>query len=169
MKILGIDPGFTATGFAIIEKKDGTTRLNDYGYLKLKPADHLSVRIGIFYEYFQQKIEDFSISHISLETSFLGKNAQVFLKLGYLRGILYLLADQNKISLTENSPREIKAAITGSGAASKEQVAYVASRLFPVIKQTKNLRLDVTDAIAIAFCGLLSQSRDQLTKKQYSR
>jgi crossover junction endodeoxyribonuclease RuvC len=82
----------------------------------------------------------------------LGKNTQVFLKLGYVRGILYLLAAKNKCVLHEFSPREVKQSITGFGGASKEQVARVLMQLFPRI--AKPDKEDVTDALAVTLCGL---------------
>lgn len=92
---------------------------------------------------------------MSLETPFLGKNAQNFLKLGYLRGILYLLANQHKLEIHEFAPRQVKSALTGFGGASKEQVARVILRLFPKIEAPK--RDDVTDALAITLCGIWHQ------------
>lgn len=153
--ILGVDPGFHVTGYAILKKEGGKTFLVDCGYLKMSSSQPLSKRVGIFYDFFKRKIETHKICEISLETSFLGKNAQTFLKLGYLRGILYLLADQNSIVLYEFAPREIKAAVTGSGGASKDQVANMIFRLFPRVSQLGVVaKQDVTDALAICVCGL---------------
>ncbi len=159
MIILGIDPGFSATGYCILHKQKSSIIMLDYGFLKLSPQDSLPLRIETFFITFQQKIVQFQVTTISLETPFLGKNAQTFLKLGYLRGILYLLAEQHKLSLVEFAPRQIKQTVTGYGAASKEQVAHVLSMLFPAIP--KPLKEDVTDAIAISLCGLwLSENKN---------
>jgi crossover junction endodeoxyribonuclease RuvC len=150
--ILGIDPGFTVTGFGLIKKDKSTVQLLDYGYLKMSSSKHLSERIGIFYDFMTEKIEKNHVTDISLETPFLGKNAQNFLKLGYLRGILYLLANRHSLALNEFSPREVKQAVTGYGGASKEQVARVVLQLFPRMKMPD--KLDVTDALAVTLCGL---------------
>jgi len=124
--ILGIDPGFHITGYGVLRQDDnGKSYLLDFGYLKMSSKKHLSERTGEFYKFFSEKISVHSVTHISLETPFLGKNAQVFLKLGYLRGILYLLADQNGLSLSEFAPREVKISIVGYGGASKDQVAMM--------------------------------------------
>jgi crossover junction endodeoxyribonuclease RuvC len=165
--ILGIDPGFSVTGFAVLKKDaQGKVYLLDYGYLQMSSKKHLSERVGQFYNLFTEKIKTHGVTQISLETSFLGKNAQTFLKLGYLRGILYLLADQHKLGLYEFSPREIKLSVVGFGGASKEQVAAMMLRLFPklgdVAKIAKN---DVTDALAICVCGLW-QKRQELLQAQ---
>lgn len=159
MKVLGIDPGFQVTGYALISKQGSLTSLHDYGFLRMKSTDHLSVRVGQFYNFFQQKIMEQGVTHLALETSFLGKNAQTFLKLGYLRGVLYLLANQHRLQLREFAPTEVKAAVTGTGSASKEQVAYLVQRLFPTLQKQTHLKLDVTDALAVALCGMMQESK----------
>jgi crossover junction endodeoxyribonuclease RuvC len=154
--ILGVDPGFGVTGYAILKQDEaGKVFLLDFGYLQLKPKEHLSVRVGIFYDHFYEKIKTHSVTNIAIETPFLGKNAQVFLKLGYLRGILYLLANQNTCELHEFSPREVKVSVTGFGGATKDQVATMILRLFPRINEiVKIAKNDVTDALAVSICGL---------------
>lgn len=157
MIILGIDPGTITSGYGIISKQANKIILLDYGYLPMSSKTDLSRRIGIFYEYFKDKILKYSVDAISLETPFLGKNSQSFLKLGYLRGILYLLADQNNLKLFEFAPREVKLTL-GFGGADKDMVAKMVLRFFPEIGTVR--KLDVTDALAIALCGLWrSQSK----------
>lgn len=159
--ILGVDPGFRVTGFSILKRDEtGKAYLLDFGYLQMNPKNHLSCRVGEFYSFLKEKISCHKVTQISLETPFLGKNAQTFLKLGYLRGVLYLLADQNKLSLSEFSPREVKLAVVGFGGATKEQVAAMVMRLFPGLGEVKKVaRDDVTDALAISVCGLWSAGR----------
>ena len=152
MIILGIDPGFSFTGYAVVKLEGRKAVLIDYGYLRLPTVKTLSERVSIFHDFFDAKIKDLNISVLTIETPFLGKNAQNFLKLGYLRGILYLLANKNNLSLIEFSPREIKQRLTGFGGASKDQVARVVTQLFPGIKDLG--KADVTDAVAITLCGL---------------
>lgn len=152
MVVLGIDPGLGVTGYAILKKDGQRTFLLESGFLKLSPTKSLSERIKIFYDYFDHKAKIFNITDLSLETPFLGKNAQNFLKLGYLRGILYLIAAHNNLIIHEFSPREVKQAVTGFGGASKEQVARVMLQFFPGIKTPE--KLDVTDALAVTLCGL---------------
>lgn len=153
--ILGIDPGFSFTGFGVLRVAQGKTALLDCGYLRLPAHKHLAERVGIFHDFFTQKIAQHRPTGIALETSFLGKNAQTFLKLGYLRGVLYLLANQHKLGIQEFAPREVKNMLTGFGGASKEQVARMVFMLFPQLQQLKESeRSDLTDAVAISLCGL---------------
>ncbi len=152
MIMLGIDPGFSVTGYSIVQKYKNQAVMLDHGFLKLPTTQSLSVRVGIFYDTLVEKIKLYNVTAIALETSFLGKNAQTFLKLGYLRGVIYLIASQYKLEIFEFAPRQVKQTVTGYGAADKEQVAKVLSMLFPQIP--KPLKADVTDAIAISLCGL---------------
>jgi len=155
---LGVDPGFYVTGYAIIKQEERRVFLNECNYLKMSPKDTLVERVGIFYNLFEDKIKKHKVTNIAIETSFLGKNAQTFLKLGYLRGILYLLANQHNLKISEFAPREIKRAITGFGGASKDQIAVAMKTMFPMLdKVLKSARNDVSDALAITLCGIWQQ------------
>lgn len=161
--ILGIDPGFHITGYSVLKKDQTKTVVLDYGYLKLDSKKHLSERVGIFYSFLNSKINLFKVTELALETPFLGKNIQTFLKLGYLRGILYLLANQNNLVIHEFSPRQIKTAITGFGGATKDQVALMILRMFPKLEELGNIeKNDVTDAFAVSICGVWENQRNKL-------
>ena len=160
MVILGIDPGFQCAGFGILKKEGRQALLLDYGYLTMSSSDSISHRIGTFHNFFEEKITTFGVTVIALETPFLGKNAQNFLKLGYLRGIVYLLAHKHQTTLQEFAPREVKQSVTGFGGASKDQVARVVLQLFPGMEMPK--KEDVTDALAVTLCGLWAGNQKYL-------
>lgn len=155
MVVLGIDPGFSCTGYAVVTKSKQQVIMIDYGFLKLPTTQSLAFRIGMFYDAMVAQVKKHEVQAIALETSFLGKNAQTFLKLGYLRGIVYLIASQYQLEIFEFAPRMVKQTVTGYGAADKEQVAKVLSMLFPLLPVAE--KTDVTDAIAISLCGLWQQ------------
>ncbi len=157
MVLLGVDPGFRYAGFAVAQKDERRTAIADFGYLYLPPAKSLIERTGLFHAFFTEKVITHKVTHISLETPFLGKNTQSFLKLGYLRGILYLLAHTHSLEIYEFAPRQVKQAVTGFGGATKEQVAAVVQRLFP--KLPADQKHDITDALAITLCGIWSQQQ----------
>ncbi len=162
---LGVDPGFSVTGYAVLATEAGRTFILDFGYLQMKPKNSLAERVGIFYEFIADKIKTHGVTQIALETSFLGKNPQTFLKLGYLRGILYLLANQNKLPIFEFAPTEVKRSITGFGGATKDQVATALMRMFPKLSEVKNIaKDDVTDALAICLCGLWQSRQHALLR-----
>ena len=88
----------------------------------------------------------------AIESAFYGKNAQSALKLGHARGVSILAAVVNEIPTSEYSPREVKKAVVGNGAASKEQVQFMVKSLLRTADST--MILDASDAIAVALCHL---------------
>jgi crossover junction endodeoxyribonuclease RuvC len=154
MIVLGIDPGTRISGFVIFKKDTRSLMLLDYGLLRMPASTDLTDRVAQFFSFFKDKIERFSVSDIALETPFLGKNPSNFLKLGYLRGAVYILTSQYKLVLHEYSPREVKLGVTGYGAADKEQVARMIMRLFPGLAFPREY--DLTDAFGVAICCIWS-------------
>lgn len=150
--ILGIDPGFRYAGFGILKKEGRQALLVDYGFLQMSSQDSLVTRLGTFYTFFEEKIVTGGVTTIALETPFLGKNPQNFLKLGYLRGALYLLAHKYNLDIKEFAPCEVKQSLTGYGNATKDQVSRVIIQLFPGMNVPQ--KEDVTDALAVTLCGL---------------
>lgn len=148
--ILAIDPGLVTCGFSVLKKQGQNVYLLDYGVLRLGSSKPIPDRICSFYKFCEEKISLHSITCISLETPFLGKNPSSFMKLGYLRGVVYLISQLYHLVLFEFSPCEIKTALTGHGFASKEQVARFLMKIFPgIVMPTK---LDATDALAVGLC-----------------
>lgn len=148
--ILSIDPGLVSCGFSILKKQGENVFLLDYGILKMRSSQTIPDRLGQFYKFCEEKIALYQVNCLALETPFLGKNASSFLKLGYLRGILYLISNLNNFQLFEFSPCEVKSALTGYGFAEKEQVARFLAKLFPGI--IVGAKLDSTDALAVGLC-----------------
>jgi len=156
MIILGVDPGLRYAGYGIAKKEQSKIFLLDHGCVNLPQKKPIPERLGILHDFFLAKIEQFNVTDLALETPFLGKNPQNFLKLGYVRGTLYLLGNKYNLDLHEFSPREVKKAITGWGGAPKDQVARVVLSLFPKMEAPK--RDDVTDALAVTLTGLWKQT-----------
>lgn len=162
MIILGIDPGLHITGFAVLKQEQQRAWLLDYGYLRMSSKKPLPERIYIFHDFFTKKIAQWKVTDLALETPFMGKNAQNFLKLGYMRGILYLVSHTHSLMLHEFAPREVKQSVTGFGGAEKDQVARVILHMFPKLQTVE--KYDVTDAIAITLCGLWCTKLNQMLR-----
>lgn len=157
MNILGVDPGTRFAGFSVMQvEQNRKIVLKEAGCLILPPTESLAKRLKKIYDFLNSKIVESNVHILALETPFMGKNAQNFLKLGYVRGIMYLLSEQHNLKLEEFAPKEIKKSITGSGNAEKDQVARVLMALFPAIGNA-SIRNDITDAVAVSFCAALHQ------------
>ena len=88
--------------------------------------------------------------NFAVEAPFFGKNVQSMLKLGRAQGVSMAAALYRDIPISEYSPRKIKQSITGTGAASKEQVAGMLQSILKIESLPKSL--DATDGLAVALC-----------------
>lgn len=152
---LGVDPGSLITGFGLVRKDKRDVKLIDFGVIRTSPKDQMSVRIKTIYDGLERLILRYHPARLSLETAFYGKNVQSALKLGQVRGAVMVLAMNHGLEFAEYSPREAKKAITGNGAAQKEQVAYMVKAMLGI--QETGKFLDATDALALALCDLLHE------------
>lgn len=150
MIIFGVDPGTNITGYGLIEYTGNKFRRISYGVIRLHPSKSLSEKLEIIYEELNKLIKKFKPDEFVIETAFYGKNVQSVLKIGYARGVSLLAAIHNKVPTSEYSPREVKKAVVGKGAASKQQVNYMVM----TILNSKKLKFkpDESDALAIALC-----------------
>ena len=139
--IIGIDPGSTITGYALLAEE-----LVDYGTIRPPKKAKLSERRLIIYEAIAHLIEKYGPSAMAIETQFVRANPQTAIKLGMVRGIAILAASQVSIPIYEYAPSKAKLAATGKGSASKQQVQQMVQRLHNLSKVSE----DEADAIAIA-------------------
>jgi len=156
MIILGVDPGSLVTGYGVVESVNGKVRVVECSYIKNDSAQPMPDRLNGIFTQLVKVIEQYRPDELALETAFYGKNAQSALKLGHARGAAMLAAVTHNVPTTEYSPREVKKAVVGSGAASKEQVQYMVKSLLKM-KSTPKF-YDTTDALAVALCHLTRRS-----------
>lgn len=150
MKILGVDPGTIKAGYGIIEEQKGAFHSCAFGTIRLQKFATLPEKLEVLYAALDEIMKKHSPDTISIETAFYGKNVQSALKIGYARGAAMLAAIHNGLPVHEYAPREIKKAVTGNGAASKEQVGYMIKTILN-LKATE-LNLDESDAFGAALC-----------------
>ena len=148
--ILGIDPGTRILGFGVIHVLGSKAGYVDMGVINLKNIKDHFVILKTIFEEVTALIEKYNPDELAIEAPFYGKNPQVMLKLGRAQGAAMAAAMQREMPIFEYAPRSIKLAVTGKGAASKEQVAMMAQRLLDI--NVPQEYLDATDAVAIAMC-----------------
>ena len=150
MRILGVDPGLSITGFSIMDTKRNQTHLSAYGTIKPKPKDTLPKRLNYLFEEMNKILDQFSPDVMAIEDAFYSKNVKSAMTLGQARGSLILAAAQADISVHEFAPRKVKMSVCGNGAASKEQVSYMVTQILKLKEPPKPL--DVSDAMAVGLC-----------------
>lgn len=148
--ILGIDPGTIVTGYGIIQISSGKMRVLAAGVIELGKLDDHQVKLKRIFDRTIGLIDEFCPDELSIEAPFFGKNVQSMLKLGRAQGVAIAAALSRSIPVCEYSPRKIKQSITGSGNASKEQVATMLQTLLGFEELPRYL--DATDGLAAAVC-----------------
>lgn len=148
--ILGIDPGTNFMGYALIKIENKDISILTLGVIDLKKYDNHYIKLQKIFQRLVSIIDEFHPDEMALEAPFFGKNVQSMLKLGRAQGVAMAAGLSRDIPITEYAPLKVKMSITGSGAASKEQVAAMLQRMLKM-KEMPEL-LDATDALGVAVC-----------------
>ncbi|KTC74716.1 Crossover junction endodeoxyribonuclease ruvC [Legionella birminghamensis] len=146
--ILGIDPGSRVTGYGIIREEKRKLAYVDSGCIRTSEGE-LSQRLLEIFNGICHLMDDYSPTEVAIEQVFLHQNPSSALKLGHARGAAMVAAASHRIKISEYSPREVKQAIVGYGAAEKEQVKRMVVSLLMLNKAPQS---DAADALAIAIC-----------------
>lgn len=145
--ILGIDPGSTITGYAVLAG-GAQPRLIAAECLRLPKTD-FAVRLGLIFERLTSVIQTYAPDEMAIEDVFMARNAASALKLGQARGAAICAGAASGLSVSEYTPTQIKNAIVGRGRADKVQIQHMIGILLGVSKQ---LQADAADAAAVALC-----------------
>ena len=129
------------------------------GVIELSKIPNHYLRLKRIYERVLTLVEQYLPDEMAIEAPFFGKNVQSMLKLGRAQGVAIAAALSRDVSITEYEPRKIKMAITGNGAASKEQVREMLKRILCLKEEDLIPQLDSTDALAAALCHFYETSR----------
>ena len=147
MRILGLDPSLTSTGWGIIDTEDNHIKYVDDGFIPTDPKLELTTRLDMIYRELCRIIEKYHPNEAAIEQIFLNTNPQSTIKLGMARGVVILAPATYAIPLEEYEPNKVKKALVGVGKAQKNQVETMVKILLPGCKPKNN---DSSDALAIA-------------------
>ena len=134
--IIGIDPGTNVMGYALLGVNGKKPELIVMGVLQLSRMEDHYMRLRHIYERVSGVIEEY-----------------------LAQGVAMVAALNRDIPIAEYEPRKIKMAITGNGAASKEQVAMMLQRTLGIDEAMMPDLLDATDALAAALCHFYERNK----------
>ena len=153
--VLGIDPGTVATGYGVVERRDGVLRHLAHGVIRTSSKQPLATRLGLIHAGIVEVLDAHPPDALSLERCFVGRNVQSALKLGHARGAAMVAAVSRGVGVTEYTPGQIKQAVTGHGRAEKSQVQEMVR---VILSLTTKAPEDASDALAAAICHLHGDS-----------
>lgn len=162
--IIGVDPGTNVMGYGVLGVKRGKPHMIAMGMVKLNKFDSHYMRLGHIFSRVTGILENYLPDEMAIEAPFFGKNVQSMLKLGRAQGVAMAAAINRDIPITEYEPRKIKMAITGNGAAAKEQVREMLRRILSIPEESMIKELDSTDALAAALCHFYESGKPEIAK-----
>ncbi len=144
MRVLGIDPGTSVTGYGVVETGNGAPglgRLVECGVIRFARRTSLPDR------------KRHQPSTLALENAFYHKNVRTTLVLGQARGVVLLAAAQARLDIAEYAPATVKKTVVGAGGAGKGQVAAMVARLLRLTQAPRPA--DAADGVAVALTHII--------------
>ena len=149
MRILGIDPALTITGYGVIESGKTGLVLHEAGVIKTQAKESLPERLAKIFESISGLISETKPQVAVLEKiySHYGHPTTSYI-LGHARGVICLACARQNVEIVEYAATRVKKSVVGQGLASKGQVQRVIQNIFNIKELPRYT--DVTDALALA-------------------
>ncbi len=148
MFVLGIDPGLSRCGFGLVEKRGRDLFNAAHGVFRTPPTDDLPNRLAAMNVMIRVFIAQHRPSVVVVERVFFQTNARTAMGVAQASGLAMAAAIDAGATVVQYTSNEVKQSITGSGAATKDQVQRMVARLLSLAELPKPA--DAADALALA-------------------
>jgi len=150
MRILGVDPGYAISGYAIVDYEGNKFKVIKYGVVRTPSKMQMQKRLNKLFNKYTEIIETYKPDHMAIEELFFNKNVKTAIAVGQARGVHIVAASQKSLPVYEYTPLQVKQGVVGYGRAEKAQVQEM-------VKLLLNLKTipkpdDAADALAISIC-----------------
>lgn len=162
-RVLGIDPGTLSTGYGLVAVSGSECIYVASGTIRTGAGGALSRRLKTIYDDLLILLAEYRPRAVAIEGTFMDKNSQSAIKLGQARGVALLAAEQSGVPIVEYAPAQVKMAVAGYGAAGKDQIRKMVTRLLKL-----SIELDsehAADALAVAICHLHSARLSEAVRR----
>ena len=147
--VLGIDPGVSRCGYSVLEQVGSRTRPIAIGVLTTKPATPLPQRLAEIAAEVSQLFDEYRPDALAIERVLFQVNVRTAMSVGQVAGLCMVEAARRDLPVTEYSPNQVKDAVVGYGAATKEQVQHMVQTILGLSAPPRP-----ADAAAVALCHL---------------
>jgi crossover junction endodeoxyribonuclease RuvC len=150
--VLGVDPGLSRCGYGCVEQRGRTQRAVAAGVITTSPALAVPERLAELQHEVRSLLAELRPSVVAIERVLFQVNVRTAMSVGQAAGVVMAEAVSAGCAVVEYSPNEVKEAVAGWGAASKEQVERMVQTLLGIAQPLRPI--DASDAVAIALCHL---------------
>ena len=152
MRVLGVDPGLTRCGLGVVDGVPGRVRLVEVGVVRTPSADDLGARLVALEVAFEAWLDRLRPDAVAVERVFAQANVRTVMGTAQAGAVAITCAARRGLPVVLHTPSEVKAAVTGSGRADKDQVGTMVARLLGLAGPPRPA--DAADALALAICHL---------------
>lgn len=150
MFVLGIDPGLSTTGYGLVEVVRGVMAVVVAGVIRTDPAMRIENRLCELESDLTELIGEHQIDEAALETVFVNRNRTTAMGVLRASGVALMVLGRHGIQVTEYTPTQVKASLSGYGGADKLQMQRMVQIRLKL--STLPAPADTADALAIAMC-----------------
>ncbi len=154
--VIGVDPGMASTGLAAVGSTGGKPSIVSAVTIRTSAGTPEAERVLSLHRAVEEAIAEHRPEAVAVESLMWGKNAGSAMAVSRASGVILLAAAERGIPVHEYAPLEVKMAVTGNGAAAKEDVRRSLVRIHGLTDVPT--QPDAADAVAVALCHL-QQSR----------
>ncbi|MBF0160871.1 MAG: crossover junction endodeoxyribonuclease RuvC [Magnetococcales bacterium] len=151
MRVIGIDPGTTSTGWGVVESNGSTLQHVASGCVRTQVGEPLPARLGKIFAELTRIVIQYQPQEAVVEEIFVSQNVQSALKLGHARGVAIAAANHRGLPVHEYTALQVKKAVVGHGHAEKRQMQEMVRILLCMGKSAPQ---DAADALGVAICHL---------------
>ncbi len=162
IRVIGLDPGTVRMGYAILEDGNGDPKAIAWGVLTAPSKLSLGQRLHAMYTQLLEQMEAHRPAYAAVEEPFVSNNVRTAMAIGQAQGVVLMAAAQAGVPVAGYSPRQVKLAVAGSGAAEKEQVRQAVMLHLGLAGLSGPL--DASDALAVALCHLQAVRAERLMR-----
>ena len=151
MRVLGVDPGLTRCGLGMVDGTVGRPpTLVEVGVVKTPPDLDVARRLVLIERAVDEWITRLRPDAVAVERMFSQHNVRTVMGTAQAAGVAMVVAARRGLPVALHTPSEVKAAVTGSGRADKDQVTTMVTRILRLAERPTPA--DAADALALAIC-----------------
>jgi crossover junction endodeoxyribonuclease RuvC len=164
--VLGVDPGLSRCGYAVVEpgRRVGQARPVAIGVIRTSPDDELPTRLVELQRELRALLGEYEPTVVAVERIFFQNNVRTAVGVSQASGIILAESAARGAAVVQYSPNEVKAAVTGDGAADKAAVTVIVQALLGLDRPPRPA--DAADAAALALCHLAHDPTGRLARLQ---
>lgn len=152
--ILGIDPGTTDVGFAVIEIIKNTRTILTFWVIHTTPKAPQSVKLLEIAGDLEEIVAQYRVEYAAVEKLFFATNLKTAIDVAQSRGVILMVLQKYWVQLKEYTPLQVKKALCGNGKADKKQIGKAVQMLFKL--ETIPKPDDAADALGIAYLASMN-------------